>query len=89
MMEGLTDRSARFRTVMALIIQGQIFTFEGIIEGEITTTKSGKDGFGYDPIFQPSGYEQTFAEMGEEEKNKISHRAMATNKMLAFLKLNF
>ncbi len=80
-----TNRTARFITVIALIIDGKITTFEGKIEGEITKKKSGTTGFGYDPIFKPNGYEMTFAELGSSIKNEISHRAIATKKLVKHL----
>lgn len=73
-------------TVIALQLNGKIHYFEGIIKGEITTKKRGINGFGYDPVFQPLGYDQTFAELPPEIKNRISHRAIAIDKLLAFLK---
>ncbi len=79
------NRSARFRTVITLIIDGNIRQFEGIINGSITDTKRGVNGFGYDPVFVPEGYHLTFAEMSPEEKNRISHRAIATEKLLRYL----
>ncbi len=85
-LEGITNRKARFRTVIALIMEEKIYTFEGIVNGTIITTPSGKNGFGYDPIFVPEGYEQTFAELGENVKNQISHRAKAVTKLTDFLK---
>ncbi len=84
-MEGIENRKAQFRTVFALIIDGKEHLFEGIIKGEITKNRRGTTGFGYDPIFIPEGYTQTFAEMGTELKNKISHRALATEKLCKFL----
>lgn len=84
-LEGISDRSARFKTVIALILDGQIHTFEGIAEGEITLVSSGNAGFGYDPIFKPKGYDRTFAELGMEVKKEISHRSKAVKKLLAFL----
>ena len=84
-MDGQENRSARFRTVMALVIDEALHCFHGVVEGEITTTPSGDGGFGYDPIFKPTGYDRTFAEMNAEEKGLISHRAMATNKLIRFL----
>ena len=84
-MEGETNRKARFRTVIASIINGETTNHEGIVEGEITLEKSGAEGFGYDPIFKPEGYNITFAEMGMEEKNKISHRARALRKFVQVL----
>lgn len=81
-----TSRKAQFKTVIALIINNETHTFQGIIEGEIIKEKKGNSGFGYDPIFQPAGYKQTFAELGNEIKNKISHRALAVNKLTEFIK---
>ncbi|NOZ34680.1 MAG: non-canonical purine NTP diphosphatase [Chlorobi bacterium] len=81
-----TNRNAKFRTVISLIINGKESLFEGIINGSITENKRGKDGFGYDPIFLPDGYNKTFAELPQEEKNKISHRGLATQKLINFLK---
>ncbi len=80
------NRNAKFQTVIALIINGQQHTFRGEVKGVISKTKSGKDGFGYDPIFIPNGYNISFSEMSLEEKNKISHRGIATRKLLDFLK---
>ncbi len=85
-LEGVQNRSARFRTMISLIWKGEEYFFEGTIEGKIRTVASGTDGFGYDPIFQPDGYDITFAEMTMHEKNAISHRATATEKLLTFLK---
>lgn len=85
LMKGETSRTARFRTVIALILGGNLYNFEGIVEGEILQNPRGEEGFGYDPIFQPDGYELTFAEMTLEEKNKISHRGRAIQKLCAFL----
>ena len=79
------NRKARFRTVIALILDGSVHYFEGIIEGEIIAVRKGIKGFGYDPVFLPYGYNLTFAEMTLEEKNKISHRARAANKLVDFL----
>lgn len=79
------NRKARFRTVISLILDDKQYFFEGIIEGEIIPDKRGAEGFGYDPIFIPEGYDQSFAEMSLEEKNKISHRARATKKLISFL----
>ncbi len=84
-MEGIENRKAQFRTVFALIINGKEHLFEGIVKGEITKHRHGTSGFGYDPVFIPEGYTQTYAEMGNELKNKISHRALATNKLCNFL----
>ena len=80
------NRRARFRTIIALIQQGEVHEFEGIVTGQIIRERRGGEGFGYDPIFQPDGYDQTFAEMGIEEKNQISHRARATAKLAEFLR---
>ena len=80
------NRHARFRTVIALIQQGTVHEFEGIVTGEIIRERRGGEGFGYDPIFQPDGYDQTFAELGVEVKNQISHRARATMKLCEFLR---
>lgn len=84
-MEGKTNRKARFRTVIALIIGDKQYCFSGIVNGTITTEKKGENGFGYDPIFIPEGYEQTFAELGDSVKNKISHRAKAVEQLDHFL----
>lgn len=81
-----SDRSARFRTCISLIIDGKETLFEGSVDGVILEEKTGKDGFGYDPIFQPSGYETSFAEMSMEDKNKISHRGRAVEKLIKYLK---
>ena len=72
---GVENRRARFRTVFALILDGREHLFEGVVEGVITSARTGSDGFGYDPIFRPTGYDQTFAEMPLSLKNSISHRA--------------
>lgn len=80
------DRSAEFQTVITYIDpKGEIEQFKGIVEGSITVKKRGHNGFGYDPIFQPAGYDQTFAELPQEVKNRISHRAIAVKKLLAHL----
>lgn len=84
-MEGKTNRKARFRTVVALILDGQEHLFEGVINGEITTEKQGDSGFGYDPVFRPDGHALTFAELGNDIKNRISHRALAVSKLADFL----
>lgn len=85
-MEGKENRKARFRTVIALLLDGKEYTFEGIVKGNIIEEKRGDSGFGYDPIFVPEGYDLTFAELGNDIKNKISHRAEAVKKLSAFLK---
>lgn len=79
------NRKAQFRTAISLIIDEKEYLFEGIIKGEIGTIKKGDSGFGYDPIFVPEGYNETFAELGSDIKNKISHRALAINKLCEFL----
>jgi XTP/dITP diphosphohydrolase len=79
------NRKARFRTVIALIQQGDVHKFEGIVNGQIIRERRGGEGFGYDPIFQPDGYDKTFAELGLDIKNTISHRARAVAKLCAFL----
>jgi XTP/dITP diphosphohydrolase len=84
-MEGMTNRRARFRTVVALIIDGREHHFEGVVEGRIIEERRGGKGFGYDPLFIPNGYTETFAELGEEVKNRISHRSRAVNKLCKFL----
>lgn len=94
-LEGKTDRSARFRTVICLILNGEEFVFEGIAEGEITTERSGHQGFGYDPVFRPvapppgyganTGRMPTFAELNTEEKNAFSHRGKAIRALVEFL----
>lgn len=87
-LNGKSDRSAQFRTAIALILEGdgEPKLFEGIVKGEIITEKRGGEGFGYDPIFRPDGYDKTFAELGHEIKNKISHRARAVMKLVEYLK---
>lgn len=87
-LKGSTNRSARFRTVITLILPTTSLSFEGIIEGEITHEKKGSNGFGYDPVFQPIESSITFAQMSMEQKNTISHRALALEKMISFLSLN-
>ena len=88
-LKNVTQRAARFRTVIALVIDGKEFLYEGFINGTITTEKRGTNGFGYDPVFQPDGFTKTFAEMSREEKNGISHRAIAFAKMKEFLESEF
>lgn len=90
-LSGQTNRNARFRTIIALVRkkdeeEGCAHEFEGIVNGVITEEKSGAEGFGYDPIFQPDGYDKTFAELGMEVKNAISHRARAVANLAAFFK---
>ena len=84
-MSNVKERTARFRTVISLIINGVEHQFEGRVEGRIATEKHGKEGFGYDPIFIPKGYDKSFAELGEEVKNQISHRARAVKKLAEYL----
>jgi XTP/dITP diphosphohydrolase len=84
-LQGVTDRRARFKTVISLLWNGEAHFFEGAVEGTIRAELSGTAGFGYDPIFQPDGYTVTFAEMSLAEKNNISHRAKAMEKLLTFL----
>ncbi len=84
-LKGNVHRNAQFRTVIALIIDAKEYLFEGIVEGSIITDKKGTAGFGYDPIFIPEGYDKTFAELGNEVKNTISHRARAVHKLCKFL----
>ncbi|MCD6018683.1 MAG: Nucleoside-triphosphatase rdgB [Bacteroidetes bacterium] len=79
------NRAAHFKTVMALVLEGKEYVFEGIIHGKITTEKQGSNGFGYDPVFMPEGYNQTFAQMDPETKNSISHRGIALKKLVDFL----
>ena len=85
-MKEKNNRKARFRTIISLIEKGCEHQFEGIVNGEIIKEQRGTTGFGYDPIFKPENYELTFAELGEEIKNKISHRAKAVNALCAYLK---
>lgn len=86
-LNGIADRKARFRTVIALIEGSEERLMDGVVEGVITEQPSGENGFGYDPIFRPEGYEVTFAEMGADEKNKISHRGRAVRKLLDYFSL--
>lgn len=85
-LEGQAQRTARFRTVVALVLQGREYTFEGVVEGHIAQVKQGSGGFGYDPLFIPLGYDRSFAEMTAEEKNAISHRGRAIRKLTDFLR---
>jgi XTP/dITP diphosphohydrolase len=84
-LQGKTNRKACFKTVIALILDGKTYYFEGRVDGEILTEKHGIDGFGYDPVFRPDGYSQTFAELALDEKNKISHRGRAVDELVKFL----
>ncbi|MDQ1297045.1 MAG: XTP/dITP diphosphohydrolase [Bacteroidota bacterium] len=88
MMGNAKNRNARFRTVIALIFEGREYIFEGIVNGRILNEKKGKEGFGYDPVFVPEGNTRTFAEMPLDEKNLISHRARAFEKLREFLASN-
>jgi XTP/dITP diphosphohydrolase len=85
-MSGKGDRSARFRTVIALFLNDELFTFEGVVEGVILQAPEGSGGFGYDPIFKPLGFDHSFGSLPPEVKNKISHRARATQKLIKFLR---
>lgn len=82
----INDRTAQFRTVIVLLLDGKVYEFEGVCRGTITMERSGHDGFGYDPIFMPAGHSVTFAEMTMEEKNVISHRGQAVRQLVEFLK---
>ena len=84
-LEGKENRRARFRTVISLIEGGEEHLFEGIVEGRIIDHESGEEGFGYDPLFVPEGFDRTFAEMSAEEKNAVSHRGRAVRKLVAYL----
>lgn len=84
-LQGVENRNAQFRTVIALILDGKEYFFEGEIKGEIIYSKRGTNGFGYDPIFEPEGYGKTFGELSKEIKNILSHRAIATKKLVTFL----
>lgn len=84
-LDGKQNRKAQFRTAICLIEQSEEHLFEGIVKGSIIEQKRGASGFGYDPVFMPEGYEETFAEMGNAEKNKISHRARAVEKLCEYL----
>jgi XTP/dITP diphosphohydrolase len=87
-MNGMENRKARFRTVIALVEKERLITFQGEIQGVITREKRGNQGFGYDPIFLPDGHDRTFAEMEFGEKNRISHRSLAVRKLVAYLSGN-
>ncbi len=84
-LQGVENRRARFRTVIALILNGEEHLFEGVIEGRILDHETGHEGFGFDPLFVPDGYERTFAEMSAAEKNAISHRGRAVRKLAEYL----
>lgn len=85
LMQGIQNRKAQFRTLICLCFNNELHYFEGIIIGSITSERHGSNGFGYDPIFKPDGFEKTFAEMTPSEKNEISHRAIAVEKLVEFL----
>lgn len=85
-LHGIKNRNAQFRTVIALIIHGKEYTFEGIVKGEMAEQKTGTGGFGYDPLFVPDGYDRSFGELDASVKNQISHRARALSKLVDFLK---
>ncbi len=84
-LNGVTNRKARFRSVIALIWEGETYTYEGVVDGVITDARRGEGGFGYDPVFVPDGYDLSFAQLGDAVKNSISHRYKALTKMKAFL----
>lgn len=83
---GKTDRRAQFRTVVTLVLKGEFHQFEGVVAGQIRQAPSGEKGFGYDPVFEPTGHSVTFAEMSLQEKNKISHRGHAIRKLTEYLR---
>ena len=84
-LQGINNRNAQFRTVIAVTLNNNEHLFEGVVKGHITTEKHGSNGFGYDPIFMPIGYNNTFGELSDEVKNGISHRAVAMEKLIVFL----
>jgi len=84
-LQGVENRRARFHTEVVLVLEGKVFSFQGFVYGVITKEKRGSNGFGYDPVFLPDGFDRTLAELSSEEKNKISHRGMALEKMGRFL----
>ena len=88
-LKDLENRKAQFRTSICLNLDGKKFLFEGVCKGEILKEKQGKKGFGYDPIFKPEGFNRSFAEMTSQEKNKISHRGIAMQKLVSFLDENY
>ena len=87
-LKGITNRNAQFRTVITLMSSNDTLQFEGIVEGAIVDEPKGDKGFGYDPVFIPNGFQKTFAELSSNEKNKISHRANAIEKLVAFIEKN-
>lgn len=86
LLKNINNREAQFRTIIALIIQGKEYLFEGKVKGEILRKKQGLEGFGYDPVFKPRGFEDSFAQMNINLKNEISHRGIATAKLVQFLR---
>lgn len=88
-LDGKENRKAQFRTAISLILDGKEYLFEGVIKGEIIKEKRGDSGFGYDPVFMPEGYDRTFAELGNDIKNQISHRALAVQKLCEFLQTDY
>lgn len=84
-LKGHEKRAAQFRTAICLILEGETYHFEGIVRGSIRRSRSGEEGFGYDPVFEPDGYDITFAEMHSEEKNRISHRGRAVAALIGYL----
>jgi XTP/dITP diphosphohydrolase len=88
-LKDIENRKAQFRTSICLNLDGEEFLFEGVCKGEILKEKQGKKGFGYDPIFKPEGFNRSFAEMTSQEKNKISHRGIAMQKLVSFLDKNY
>ena len=84
-LDGINNRKACFRTVIALVFNGEKYTFDGVVEGKIALQPVGDNGFGYDPLFIPDGYDKTFAQLSAEEKNSLSHRHFAFEKLLNFL----
>lgn len=88
-LKGKENRTAHFKTIISLNLTGTTLFFEGIVDGEITISRKGKGGFGYDPIFRPKGYKETFAELPLQTKNKIGHRGKAFSKLISHLKTNY
>lgn len=84
-LDGVDNRQARFRTVICLILDGEEHLFAGQVDGRIARSKQGQEGFGYDPLFMPEGYDETFAQLGEDLKNRISHRRRAVEQLVKFL----
>lgn len=88
-LKDVVQRTACFRTVISLILNGKEHLFEGVVKGRIISRKKGPGGFGYDPVFVPDGYNQTFSEIGSDTKNRISHRGKAIKKLVDFMELNY